>query len=728
MAVKRRSKKASTIAARSKAGKSGWTPERRAAASAAAKVWRAEQLAAGVATSVPEDLGFITAIDWLHGRGVTIDLNRESPWFRQLADPPDDPVELVKFRVYLWLRASNPEQNAFRAEVLRRCTGTGLTDVNALVFFTKCFVWQNNPAMKGKEVGPFIPWGFQREAWKETVDYLLADDEDWQREDMAWEKSREMGATWLMLILALWICACHKFKRVLALSHTERAVTESANEDTLFGKIEFILDRMPVWAKAGAYKRKNGFRFHESRSQIMGAATTKRSGVSNRVTIVLGDEFSKMADAEEIWSQTASTGPRLICGTHYGSGTKFHSLTQGRQQIRKQVIHWSRHPIFARGLYRVDHQGKVEELDAGYSYPPQCPECSRIYPKQLVGERSPCCGKDGAVLRAFDFVRTGEPTGGPYPGVRSPWYDRECKRRNNPQEVASHLDINPKGGVHQFFDALTIERLKAKAKRWLWEGDVEAGKLVERAFGPLRLWEFPNVRGQFRPGRYAIACDVATGTSATPSCLAIIDAELRCRVGSYANARIEARPFATLAVDLCNIFTQRDGTGALLGWEFQGPGVNFGIRVDELGYSNVWCQKPSTPAVHGVSRGTRPGWDPSATGAILAVIGGYRDSIQDGTLTEHCVDTLDETLNYVYDSLGVPIHPMKKSKGDPSGSNYNHGDRTTAAAIALMLAKDLGMGRDTIGSGEEAITVGGWQWRRDQAMKEDMEKDGVWVT
>jgi hypothetical protein len=68
-----------------------------------------------------------------------------------------------------------------------------MTDVNALVYFTKLFVWQNNPALKGKEVGPFVPWPYQIEAARVTLEILLGESEDWERDDLGWEKSVSWG-------------------------------------------------------------------------------------------------------------------------------------------------------------------------------------------------------------------------------------------------------------------------------------------------------------------------------------------------------------------------------------------------------------------------------------------------------------------------------------------------------------------------------------------------------
>jgi hypothetical protein len=465
-----------------------------------------------------------------------------------------------------------------------------------------------------------------------------------------------------MLVIALKICLCHRSKRILALSYSEEAVTKAGDEDTLFGKIEFVLTRTPDWLKRGSYKRKKGFRFPGTGSQISGVASTGRSGVGGRVTLVLLDEFSKMRDAEEIWAQTASVRPASLRGhTLRGWNPLLHADAGAEQgpQGRHALVPA---PGFREGVYKSTEKG-FEVLDKNYVYPPQCPQCSRLH-RGNVGEVTSCCH---VPARPFYFLTGGKPFEGARPGVRSPWYDRECIRRANEREVAIHLDIAPKGSAHQVFDAGTILKLKTRAKRPLWEGDLENGVLVPRPFGPLRLWVNPTVRSEIPPSLYCAGCDVAQGVGATPSCLAMYDANLCMRVASYVNARIDARSFASLAIGLCKLFSTRDGMGALLAWELNGPGVQFGMKVIEEGYTNVYNDRGPL-RMHDNKRVDRPGWDSGGTGAIQTLIEEYRWAIQSGTLTELAEDALDECLDYRYDPMGIPEHPGKKRKGDPSGS------------------------------------------------------------
>src|SRR5258708_1745814 len=88
-----------------------------------------------------------------------------------------------------------------------------------VLFFVNVFVWQTNPLHVGHEVGPFITWDFQDEAIIETIRRLLMGG----RRDALWEKSREMGATWMALIIAIWLTLFHENKRVLCISHSEEA-------------------------------------------------------------------------------------------------------------------------------------------------------------------------------------------------------------------------------------------------------------------------------------------------------------------------------------------------------------------------------------------------------------------------------------------------------------------------------------------------------------------------
>src|SRR5260370_34363113 len=133
------------------------------------------------------------------------------------------------------------------------------------------------------------------------------------------------------------------------------------------------------------------------------------------------DEFSQIEEDYEVLHRTSdTTGCRIFNFTHKGLGTAAYELTQ-RVDMRKLNLHWSQHPHKKKGLYRYDTEAKhVVSLDAGFQHDPD-----------------------------YSFITDGSPTGGPCPGLRSPWYDKECRRKGSARAVAMDLDIDPRGSVSQ---------------------------------------------------------------------------------------------------------------------------------------------------------------------------------------------------------------------------------------------------------------------------------------
>ena len=184
---------------------------------------------------------------------------------------PKERTENLKYRRWLLTLC---KQKRYRPAVLEMCRSD-------ILFWINSFVMQVNPKKVGGEVGPFVTWEFQESAILETMERLFAD-----QDDMLWEKSREMGATWMAMILSVWLCLFHRNKRVLCVSHSEQAVDRAGDDGTLFAKVRFILKFLPSWMSQGVVKRKMGFQF-PGQSSISGAASTGRSGVGDRVSMVL---------------------------------------------------------------------------------------------------------------------------------------------------------------------------------------------------------------------------------------------------------------------------------------------------------------------------------------------------------------------------------------------------------------------------------------------------------
>lgn len=561
----------------------------------------------------------------------------------------------LDFRRYL-IRACKQRSNQRAAlEICRR-------DV---LFWINSFVWQYNPNTIGassEEVGPFLTWGFQDEAVRLILDCIE------RRKDLLIEKSREMGASWLCLLIMDWMFLFHPWKKFLMISRSEEAVDKPGDSDSLFWKLDFVHEHLPDWMTKGVKRRRRGYRSANG-SGITGQASTGKAGVGGRCTAMFIDEFPQIVEDYEVLHRTSdTTSCRIFNGTHRGPGTAFNELAQ-RVDIRKLVMHWTQHPDKARGRYRWDDEKKrCVSLDPTYDYP-----------------------------RDFQFVQEFRPTGGPFPGIRSPWYDEQCVRKGSSRAVAMDLDIDVTGSTSLFFDPVLVRRLIGEfCCDPYWQGDVsydrDTGKpiaLIPSPAGPLKLWCHLDTNGRPFSGLYAFGGDVSAGTGATPSCLSAADCVTGQKVLEYANAFIQPKDFGVLAVALCRLFGGKDGEPARLCWEKHGPGISFGGAVLETGFRNVYMHSMELPHSLELKISERPGWTPTPD-TTRVLLEDYRSSLATRAFVNRSEAALKECLMFKYTPKGTVEHAEIESKNDPTGARLNHGDRVIADALCDKMVKDAG--------------------------------------
>lgn len=553
-----------------------------------------------------------------------------------------------------------------------------------LISFINLFVWQYNPLKRGERLGPFITWPFQ--------DRLLLAKPP-QGKGVLWcyehdktcvvEKSREMGASWLFLIVQVWLAAFHSGVQAFNISRSADAV-DSKSRNSLFSKVRFILKYLPDFLKGEFEQQQFYFSFDRTSSEITGEASTGRSGSGGRASVVFVDEFSEIKEDTKVRQNTASIADcRFFNGTHLGVGTEFYNLTQSPEIVKIQV-HWTRHPRKNRNLYSWD-------VDAGKALYWRYDEAT-----DEVGELT---GPPTGFPEDYPFVKTGGPTGGPHPGIRSPWYDQKCVDIGNDRGVAMELDINPTGAASQFYYPPTIERLKRACRDPDWVGDLtfdedraEPMSLTEHSEGPLSLWFHPGLDSTGKLCRvptstYVMGCDLGTGTGATPSCVTVFDCVLGAKVGSFTHYRKDPKQVAWLAVSLARLFRDKDGDPALLAWETPGPGVIFGNEVlKEIGYRTIYWRTDPFRDDEVVT--DSPGWHANPSNK-LQLHTQYASALTSGEFVNWDEPALQECLGYVH-SNGTVEHPRSrplKGQGDAAGTGTNHGDHAVADGLAWLMAK-----------------------------------------
>jgi hypothetical protein len=569
---------------------------------------------------------------------------------------PKDPEANLKWRADMLEAAEGDEE--MQADLYTACSQSILFWINAFVFTLRIFESNESGEKQQAEFNhlPFITWAIQD-------DYLLrlehcVDEGESQLTD----KSRDMGATWCNIALYTHRFLFRDDESHLMMSRKEDAVdildgqpknypfgTLSA-PGTLFGKIDYILSRLPEWMLPRMSRKKMHLVNLDGRSRIDGESSNATAGSSDRRTSIFLDEMAKMQEGESIWRSTADvTACRLPCSTPNGAGTTFSKVRlSGR--IPVFVLPWWEHP--EKGL-------------------------GRHIAKDDLGRYK----------------------------IRSPWYDAEETART-PKELAIEVDMDHVGSGDLFFEANIIaEHKKLFAKppvrklNIVWLKTVTDEKIgeacVRRDLKGIRYSPF-NGHGvwrvwcQLEKGRpdqtrsYTIGCDISKGQGASNSTASIICNETGEKIAEFADANKPPYEFAKL---VCAAALWVGGrTRALVIWENNGdPGFDFGRQIVHVyRYPNVYFDKVAGTVSE--KRGKRFGWRSSPEKKAQG-LGQLRRAYARGSFINHSAEALDEALMYVHYE-GGGIGPSELQQENDS-ARKTHGDRVIADMLCVVALVDM---------------------------------------
>lgn len=339
---------------------------------------------------------------------------------------PRDVISNLEYRASL-LRGCEADRE-LRARVYELCRRDPIYWINS-------YCWTKDPKEPFKLI-PFITYeDFQDSAILELVDAIQ------KGYDIGIEKTREVGASWIVIYVFLWFWLFHPNSDFLVGSRKEDVVDKRGDPSTLFEKMRIALGNLPSWMLPPGFNieddaltmriinKSNG-------NSLIGESANPFFGSGGRCKAVLMDEFSKWdpSIAESAWTSTADvTRCRIPVSTPLGSGNKFASLMQGTDtKIKKLTLHWTLHPIKSKNSYRLEPNGEKIPINN---------------PKEAFRQWS----------MNRDVVRNGLKGG----VIRSDWYDSECNRRSD-SEIAQELDISYLKSGSPFFDMAAVN----KQKKW----------------------------------------------------------------------------------------------------------------------------------------------------------------------------------------------------------------------------------------------------------------------
>jgi len=521
-----------------------------------------------------------------------------------------------------------------------------------MLFWINFFVHTYDPRLIPKStVVPFITYLFQ----DVTMDDICQAIDNGQDEGS--EKSRDMGASWMYLLVFLHRWHFRDYQSFRLLSETADKVDKSDDPDSLFWKLDFVLKHEPKWMKPKFKRNFLLLKNEHNESTITGCTTTGDAARGGRCTAMLIDEMAAIRDANALMSSTQHvTRCRLFNSTHQGSAGAFYRImNDGRTP--KMILHWSLHPVKQRGLYCFIG-GKLIQYDPTYEAK------VRLYGTNEVVD----------FPKEYPFRDDGK--------LRSPWYDYECDRASHPMEIAQELDMDPFASDAMFFDGIQVDYIKRTHCRTpnlvgyleYDEDTLEPTEFIEQEGGPLQLWIPLGADG--RPAKSlfcGIGIDVSAGTGASNSTASVGDMYTHEKIAEFVDPWIKPEAYARFVHALAKFFNN-----AYLVWDGGGAGGTFGDELVEKGYRNFYYQRMEDRMF---KRGTdKPGFflNPNPKRRLL---GAYRKALKDENFIQRSEEANQECMSYIFTTRNTVEHSSEYNNIDPSGAKASHGDRVIADAL-----------------------------------------------
>jgi hypothetical protein len=236
-----------------------------------------------------------------------------------------------------------------------------------------CWTFDPRPRAEHSHL-PFILYEFQYDSIK-WIDERFANSEVG-----IIEKSRDMGATWMLVVWALHKWLFNDGFTCLFGSKTEGDV-DDASIDSIFGKVRYVLNNLPWFMKPNMKAKINERREADTYlsiinptngNEISGDSANSNFGRSGRRSIVFLDEYAFVDQSDKIWSAISEVSNCIIpVSTANGKGNMFYSL-RSKGTIPVLSLHWSRHPHKDQAWYddkkkTMEPHQIAQELDIDYS-------------------------------------------------------------------------------------------------------------------------------------------------------------------------------------------------------------------------------------------------------------------------------------------------------------------------------------------------------------------------
>lgn len=568
--------------------------------------------------------------------------------------------ENITWRAKLLKKAE--DDVGFQKELVTACAESKLFWLNSMVWtYRQWDVNENGERVQAKHTNvPFITWEIQDEAVTKLEQYVI------NGRSVGVDKSRDMGATWIILAFCDHYFLFDDDKQILLLSRTENYVDQAGNPKALFWKIDYLHEWLPEWMRPPGVLRggKNRTKMHMhneiTKSTIDGESTTANAARGDRRFIIMMDEFAAVENGQAMRSATNDAALCRIVNSTPKAGSEY-SIWMNDGTIDVIKLPWWEHPEKGFGRY----------------------------------------------VRQDDITQKWE--------IRSPWYDLEAATRS-PQELAQEVDMDHMGSGSLFFESNLLEQHKAlycHPSKVRLEVDFKKGtandmvprllqarsyeclqtKRIGKTDKPLKVWSNLVLGRPDQSHTYTFGVDISKGQGASNSVISIFCNELQTKIAEWASASVPPYEFARITAALalwCGGANPRRLPYII--WESNGdPGIDYGrVLVQQLKYPFYFIDQTTGKITN--KRNNKYGWH-SSQDKKAELLGLYRQAFAHGGYINPNEDAIIEAMTYIYyDGGGLGPAYLRE---EHSNARATHGDRVIADALSLYGSRQAGKPRKT---------------------------------
>ena len=268
-------------------------------------------------------------------------------------DYPVTMLENIDFRARMLTKAKEDEK--LRTILYEKCS-------KDILFFINCFCWTFDPRLSDPEL-PFILYPKQTEFIKK-IESLYARAVEGQKINFVLDKPRDVGATFTLMAWCLHHYLFDSFNARIG-SRKEDYVDKTGETDTLFYKLDFMLERIPSWLK-GVNKR--GYMMlskADNENQVSGESANPNFSRGGRKSVVIFDEHGFWEWAKSSWESSGeSTNFRIALSSppETGKDSYFFNLLAGRKgRVETFEFDWKDVPKRDQGWFTEAKETKSEE-------------------------------------------------------------------------------------------------------------------------------------------------------------------------------------------------------------------------------------------------------------------------------------------------------------------------------------------------------------------------------